>query len=105
KKRHPQEILRAAQPKLLSAPALYVAQPPLTSEGRRELHLISVALHQRDGRRWAQLPSKPMLKDGESIHEPGGRIRCAKMPEFEGEGVRQAFNDRVWSAYEAFRPP
>ena len=73
----------------------------------RELHLVvhAVALHQRDGRRWAQLPSKPMLKGGELIHEPDGRIKYAKILEFETSEVQQAFSAAALDAYDIYRPP
>jgi hypothetical protein len=73
----------------------------------KELRLVisGVAIHQKGESRWVQLPSKPMVTDGELIHEPGGRIKHAKVLEFEDKEVRQAFNNAVWDAYEAFRPP
>ena len=43
----------------------------------RELRLVvhDVALHERNGTRWAQLPGKPTLKDGKPITGDDGRIR------------------------------
>lgn len=73
----------------------------------KELRLVisSVGLHQKGESRWAQPPAKPMLKHGALIHEADGRIKYAKILEFESAEVRQAFNAAVLDAYDNYRPP
>jgi len=46
-----------------------------------------------------------MLKDGELIHEPDGRIKYAKILEFETSEVQQAVSAAVLDAYDIHRPP
>jgi hypothetical protein len=73
----------------------------------KELRLVisGVAIHQKNGSRWAQLPCKPMFKDGELIHEPDGRIKYAKILELETSEVQQAFSAAVLDAYDIYLPP
>jgi hypothetical protein len=41
-----------------------------------------------------QLPSKPMLKDGELIHDPDGRVRYAKIMEICEPGSKAGIQGR-----------
>jgi hypothetical protein len=41
----------------------------------QELHLLirDVAIHEKEGRRWAQLPAKPQIKEGALVTDGAGR--------------------------------
>jgi hypothetical protein len=58
-----------------------------------------VALHRRGASRWAQLPAKPMLRDGRHVAD-GATGKPAYVPilEFDDRAVRDAFASRVWAA-------
>jgi hypothetical protein len=57
------------------------------------LAIDGVAIHQRDGRSWAQLPAKPMLSEKRELaREADGKIRYAKILEFESKEVADAFS-------------
>jgi len=73
----------------------------------RELKLTirDVALHRKGESRWVSPPGRPWIKDGELIHEPDGRIKYAKILEFETSEVQQAFSAAVLDAYDIYRPP
>jgi hypothetical protein len=67
----------------------------------RELHLViyDVALHRKGASRWAQLPAKPMLRDGRHVAD-GATGKPAYVPilEFDDRETRDAFASRVWAA-------
>ena len=73
----------------------------------KELRLVisGVDIHQKNGSQWAQLPAKPMLQNDQLVRGEDGRIRYARILEFEGEEVRQAFSAAVLQAYDTYRPP
>jgi len=73
----------------------------------KELRLIigGVAIRQKNSSRWAQLPSKAMVQDDQLVRGPDGRIRYAKILEFETAEIRQAFSAAVLDAYDSYRPP
>jgi hypothetical protein len=52
-----------------------------------------------------QLPSKPMLRGEEPIRDQDGRIRYAKVLEFEDRETADAFSHAAWEALEHYRPP
>ena len=41
-------------------------------ELRMAIH--DVAIHEKDGRRWAALPARPQLKEGKAITDDAGKI-------------------------------
>ena len=73
----------------------------------RELKLTirDVALHWKGDSRRVSPPGRPRIKDGELIHEPDGRIKYAKILEFETSEVQQAFSAAVLDTYDIYRPP
>jgi hypothetical protein len=70
-----------------------------------ELRLIvkGVTLHQKNGSRLAQLPSKPMVQDGQLIQGSDGRVRYVPVLEFTDRETASAFSCACWAALEAFR--
>jgi hypothetical protein len=66
-----------------------------------ELHLIinDVAIHQKGKAHWAQLPAKPMLKDGQAVIDPEtGKTKYVSMIASDHVGTRNAFSQRVAAA-------
>jgi hypothetical protein len=72
----------------------------------RELKLTihDVALHEKHGARWAQLPSRPWVKDGALVTDEAGKFQYSPVLEFEGKETRDAFSRAVWSAVLARHP-
>ena len=68
-----------------------------SAELRLTIH--DVALHRKGASRWAQLPAKPMLRDGRHVAD-GATGKPAYVPilEFDDRAVRDAFASRVWAA-------
>jgi hypothetical protein len=63
------------------------------------LVIHDVALHRKGEMRWAQLPSKPILRDGRQVTvEATGKPAYAPFLEFEGRETRDAFSAAVWRA-------
>jgi hypothetical protein len=61
--------------------------------------LDGLAVHEKEGRRWAQLPARPQLdNDGNAIREDSGKIRYAKIMEFNNKEVGWKFSDQVVAA-------
>jgi hypothetical protein len=63
----------------------------------RELRLVvhDVALRERNGTRWAQLPGKPTLKDGKPITGDDGRIRYVPIFTTDRPGTRISIAARL----------
>lgn len=68
------------------------------------LTVYDVALHDKGGARWVQLPAKPQLKDGQSVKDERGKPAYFKVLEFDNDEVRRAFSDRAIQAVLAFAP-
>jgi hypothetical protein len=63
------------------------------------LVLDGVAVHKKNDRQWAQLPSRPQLdKDGVAMRDESGKIKYAKMIEIDGKREAWAFSDAVVAA-------
>jgi hypothetical protein len=63
------------------------------------LTIHDVALHRKGAARWAQLPAKPMLREGRHVaDEATGKPQYALILEFEGRETRDAFSAAVWRA-------
>ena len=54
--------------------------------------ISDVAIHERDGKRWAQLPSKPMIKGTEVLKDDNGKVRYSPIFNFESKEVEKAFS-------------
>ena len=58
---------------------------------RTHLRIHDVALHEKNGRRWAQLPGRPMIdRDGVALRDENGKTKYARILEFE---TREASDD------------
>ena len=67
------------------------------------LVIRDVAIHMKDGKRWAQLPSKAQIsKDRELIKDGDGKIKYAPFGEFDNRKVADAFSDAVVRAVDEF---
>jgi hypothetical protein len=62
-----------------------------------EMRLIvrEVAIHEKSGKAWAQLPSRPWVKDGRVITNDAGKVQYSSLFEFDSSAVRTAFSDAV----------
>jgi hypothetical protein len=71
-----------------------------------ELRLIirDVALHENGTARWAQLPAKPQIRDGELIKDEANKIQYVHLMEFDSREVRDAFSAAVIRAVLEFAP-
>lgn len=63
-----------------------------------------VAVHEKAGRRWAQLPAKPQIRDGAAVVGPDGRVTYFPMLEFDSRPRRDAFSNAVCVAILARDP-
>jgi hypothetical protein len=63
------------------------------------LTIHDVALHRKGVTRWAQMPAKPLLRDGRHVtDEATGKSQYVLILEFEGRETRDAFSAAVWHA-------
>ena len=71
-----------------------------------ELRLIvhDVAVHEKEGRRWAQLPAKPQVRDGALVIGDGGKPQYFPVLEFADRATRDAFSKAVCAAILAHEP-
>src|SRR5262245_36266553 len=59
------------------------------------LILDGLAVHEKEGRQWAQLPARPQVdKDGNVLREDDGKIRYAKIMEFADKEAGWKFSDQ-----------
>jgi hypothetical protein len=69
------------------------------------LFINDVALHQQGQRRWPQLPSWPVIKNGSHAVDPSTcKLQYAHFMDFETAEVRAAFSAAVWRALLAEYP-
>jgi hypothetical protein len=62
-----------------------------------------VAIHARDGKRWAALPSKAQIgKDRELIRDDAGKIKYVPVLEFDNRKVADAFSEAALRAVDNF---
>lgn len=65
------------------------------------ISVSDVAVHEKNGKRWAQLPAKPLLdKDKNVLTNDDGRVRYAPIFSFDTKEVEQAFSNAVVKAVE-----
>jgi len=68
------------------------------------LTIRDIAVHERNGSRWAQLPSRPLLRDGELVHDADGKTQYALLMHFDSRAVSDAFSSAVIRALLEFAP-
>src|SRR5262245_30393839 len=55
-----------------------------------DLRIHDVGLHEKDGRKWEQLPGRPMLdREGRSLRDQNGRVKYAPVMQFDREATDQ----------------
>jgi hypothetical protein len=65
------------------------------------LTISDIAIHEKDGRRWAQLPSKQLLdRDGQPLRGDDGKARYMKLISFDDRSIGDRFSDAVVKAVE-----
>jgi hypothetical protein len=70
-----------------------------------KLEVRDVAVHDKNGKRWAQLPAKPQVKDGALIKDAStGKIAYTPIMEFSSKAVRDAFSHAMVTALLEFAP-
>ena len=72
-------------------------------EMRLLIHDLSV--HQKDGKRWANLPAKPLItRDGVVRKDDLGKTAYVPILEFTDRATRNAFSDRVIASLLEYAP-
>ena len=67
------------------------------------LNIHGCAVHEKNGRRWIQLPAKPQLdKDHNLVRDEGGKVQYAKVMEFDSREVADHFSEAAMKAIETF---
>jgi hypothetical protein len=69
-----------------------------------KLTIHDIAVHEKGESRWAQLPAKPQIRDGELVRDDAGKIQYWPVLEFGSRAVRDAFSTRVIEALLEFAP-
>jgi hypothetical protein len=72
-----------------------------------ELHLLihDLSIHQKAGKRWANLPAKPLItREGTVRRDDHGKVAYVPILEFTDRPTRDAFSDRVIAALLEFAP-
>lgn len=72
------------------------------AEMRLTIH--DVAVHEKNGKRWAQLPSKPWVQDGAVVTNDDGKVIYSPILEFDGRDVSDAFSRAVIDAVQRYKP-
>jgi hypothetical protein len=62
------------------------------------LHIKDIAIHQKGSSRWAQMPAKPLLKDGVLAKDDSGKAQYVNILEFNSREARDAFSRAVVAA-------
>jgi|SRR5262245_43890719 len=61
-----------------------------------------VAVHEQNGKTWAQPPSRPWVKEGQLVRGQDGKVQYSPLFEFDNGAVRAAFSDAVVRAVLTF---
>jgi hypothetical protein len=69
-----------------------------------KLVIRDVAIHEKNGQRWAQLPAKPQVRDGKLVTDAVGKIQYLPIMEFVDRETRDAFSRAVCAAVVAHEP-
>jgi hypothetical protein len=57
-----------------------------------KLEIKDVAVHEKNRKRWAQLPAKPQIRDGALIRGDDGKVQYVPMMSFASRAVSDAFS-------------
>jgi hypothetical protein len=88
--------------KSLSSGALVGFATIAIAELKMKIH--DVGVYQKEDRRWAMPPSKPMVKNGTVVRDSEGAVRYSKVIEFDNKQVAGAFSDAVIEALLRYDP-
>jgi hypothetical protein len=67
------------------------------------LNIHGCAVHEKNDRRWVQLPARPQLdKDHNLVRGEDGRVQYAKVIDFDSREVADRFNAAALKAIEDF---
>ena len=67
------------------------------------LNISGVAVHEKNGKRWVQLPARPQLdKDRNLVRDSDGKVQYAKVIDFDSREVADRFNAAALKAIEDF---
>jgi hypothetical protein len=67
------------------------------------LTIDGVALHRKDGKRWSQLPSRPMLDSNRQlILDESGKPKYSRVLEFTDREIADRFSEAVVAAVDRF---
>ncbi len=67
------------------------------------LNIKGCAVHEKNGKRWVQLPAKPQIdKDRNLVRDEGGKVQYAKILDFDSREVADRFNAAALKAIEDF---
>ena len=67
------------------------------------LNIRGIAVHEKNGKRWVQLPARPQLdKDRQLVRDDAGKIQYATVLEFDSREVADRFNTAALKAIEDF---
>jgi hypothetical protein len=61
------------------------------------LTLIDCPVLESNGRRWATLPSKAQIEDGQQRRDANGKPAYSPLGEWQSKKLRDAFSDRIIS--------
>jgi hypothetical protein len=70
----------------------------------RSLMIADVVVHSRDGKAWAQLPTKPLVVDGKHARDSNGRPRYQPLLEWASDTARNRFSAAVVAAVREADP-
>jgi hypothetical protein len=68
------------------------------------LVMREVAIHSKGDKAWAQLPSRPWIKNGQVVTNDEGKVQYSPLFEFDCGEVRTAFSNAVIAALLEFDP-
>jgi hypothetical protein len=69
-----------------------------------KLTIHDVGLHRKGAARWAQLPARPLVRDGVHVTGEDGKAQYLTMLEFGDRETREAFSHATWAAVIAKHP-
>jgi hypothetical protein len=69
------------------------------------LRIHDCAIHEKNGKRWAQLPGRPMIdRDGVALRDEQGKTKYARILEFDSREASDEFSRAVIAAVLAEFP-
>src|SRR5262249_49366291 len=69
------------------------------------LTIKDITLHEKNGKRWAGLPARPMVgKDGRALTDDTGKIAYQPLLNFESRTAADEFSRAVIDAVEQYEP-